>query len=69
MKIIAALIAAIGLVACNTIVTETVDPVTGKVTSRTTTTTVDAGAVTAGANTVAIIAASQPKGREVNASK
>jgi hypothetical protein len=45
------------LAACNTIVTETIDPATGKVIGRTTTTTVDSGAVTAGASTVAIIAA------------
>lgn len=62
ISIIACFLAA----SCNSIVTETLDPVTGKPTSRTTTTTVDSGAITAGANTVAVIVTAksyEPKGR------
>lgn len=58
-----ALSACLCLGACNTTVTEILDPVTGKPTSRTTTTTVDGAAVAAGANTIAIIAA--PRARIV----
>lgn len=61
----AAVAACLSLAACNTIVTETLDPATGKVIGRTTTTTVDGATAAAGANTVAIIAAS----RQVNAEK
>ncbi len=43
------------LQSCNTVVTETLDPITGKPTSRTTTTTTDPALVTAGINAAVIV--------------
>lgn len=60
---ILALSACLCLGGCNSTVVETFDPITGKITGRSTTKTLDAEAFTAGAN--AVVAITAPKGQVV----